>query len=167
MSSILGHGLFLNKVYIDMTIPGVQNPHWEPWASANFCWTACNLVLVDPIPSTVVMAVPCIPHNGARQAFTELWCIFSFSMWEIITVQAPHPPSPHPNLVPYNPRSFLRNCKRVWLGSGFSTWTFCPENKSKHIHYTGIGSCFCLYLLFFEVDIWVLFFYQNKLISQF
>lgn len=26
-----GKGLFLNNVYIDITIPGVQNPHCDPW----------------------------------------------------------------------------------------------------------------------------------------
>ena len=59
MSSIFGAGLFRSKVYMDMTMPGVQNPHCDPWASASFCWTACNFVFVDPMPSTVVIAVPC------------------------------------------------------------------------------------------------------------
>lgn len=34
MSSMLGCGLFLSKVYMDITMPGVQNPHWDPWALA-------------------------------------------------------------------------------------------------------------------------------------
>jgi hypothetical protein len=31
ISAEVGRGLFLNNVYIDITIPGVQNPHCEPW----------------------------------------------------------------------------------------------------------------------------------------
>lgn len=27
----VGRGLFLRSVYMDITIPGVQNPHWDPW----------------------------------------------------------------------------------------------------------------------------------------
>ena len=31
ISTFVGIGLFLRRVYIDITIPGVQNPHWDPW----------------------------------------------------------------------------------------------------------------------------------------
>lgn len=27
----VGKGLFLSRAYMDITIPGVQNPHWDPW----------------------------------------------------------------------------------------------------------------------------------------
>ena len=30
MSALSGIGLFLSNVYIDITIPGVQNPHCDP-----------------------------------------------------------------------------------------------------------------------------------------
>ena len=55
---MLGRGLFLSSVYMDMTIPGVQKPHWLPWLLASLCWTACSLLLALPIPSTVVTARP-------------------------------------------------------------------------------------------------------------
>ena len=31
ISLCVGTGLFLRRAYIDITIPGVQNPHWDPW----------------------------------------------------------------------------------------------------------------------------------------
>lgn len=55
---------------MDITIPGVQNPHCEPWALAIRSWTGCSLVLVDPIPSIVVTAKPCMLQTGAKQEFT-------------------------------------------------------------------------------------------------
>lgn len=38
ISAIIGVGLFLSRAYMDMTIPGVQKPHWEPWAFAIRSW---------------------------------------------------------------------------------------------------------------------------------
>lgn len=34
----VGRGLFLRSVYMDITIPGVQNPHWDPWDLAILSW---------------------------------------------------------------------------------------------------------------------------------
>lgn len=39
MSSSEGVVLFLSRVYMDMTKPGVQNPHCEPWALAILSYT--------------------------------------------------------------------------------------------------------------------------------
>ena len=33
-----GWGLFLNNVYIVITIPGVQKPHWRPWYFIRLLW---------------------------------------------------------------------------------------------------------------------------------
>ena len=30
ISLCVGKGLFLSRAYMDITIPGVQNPHWDP-----------------------------------------------------------------------------------------------------------------------------------------
>jgi hypothetical protein len=73
ISFIVGLGKFLSNVYIDMTIPGVQKPHCDPWASAILFCTGCSFVLVLPIPSTVVTASPCIEATGAKQALIAKW----------------------------------------------------------------------------------------------
>ena len=56
---------FRIRVYILITIPGVQNPHWLPWFFTIASWTLWSLDWVDPIPSTVVTAQRCIEHIGA------------------------------------------------------------------------------------------------------
>ena len=53
-----GRGLFLSSVYMLITMPGVQNPHCDPWLSAIRCWTAWSRVLALPMPSTVVTERP-------------------------------------------------------------------------------------------------------------
>lgn len=64
-------GRLLRRVYIDMTIPGVQNPHCEPCEEAIFSCTGWSFPLVAlPIPSTVVTAKPCTEASGVRQALT-------------------------------------------------------------------------------------------------
>lgn len=98
-SSIVGWGLFLSRVYMDITIPGVQKPHCEPWALAirscerthhptaeminqdddewvkqtgpKLTCTGWILVLVLPMPSTVVTAAPWSWQIGSRQALAE------------------------------------------------------------------------------------------------
>ena len=50
----------LSRVYMDMTMPGVQKPHCDPWLAAILCWTACSRPLASPIPSTVVTASPAV-----------------------------------------------------------------------------------------------------------
>ena len=68
-----GRGRVRSRAYMDMTIPGVQKPHCEPCALAMRSCTGCSRVLVEPMPSTVVTASPCIAHTGARHAFTAIW----------------------------------------------------------------------------------------------
>ena len=68
------------------------------------------MVVVLPIPSTVVTAMPLTAQSGVRQAFTAK-CITLLSIVHLdsITVQAPQPPSPHPNFDPVRPTTlFLR-----------------------------------------------------------
>jgi len=54
------------------------------------------------------------------------------SFLEIMTVQAPHPPSPHPSFVPVNLRTSLKKDNRVWFGLAFearSSGTRFPFTK--------------------------------------
>ena len=55
---------------MDMTKPGVQKPHCEPWLLASRACTGCRPFATEPRPSTVVTAQPSTLYSGARQAFT-------------------------------------------------------------------------------------------------
>ena len=55
---------------MDMTKPGVQKPHCEPWLLASRACTGCRPLLTEPSPSTVVTAQPSTLYRGARQALT-------------------------------------------------------------------------------------------------
>ena len=45
----------------------------QPWEEPLVTCTGCSLVLVLPIPSTVVTATWCKVQMGARQALAEKW----------------------------------------------------------------------------------------------
>ena len=45
-----------------------------------FTCTGCKTVLVLPIPSTVVTAIPSTAHNGIKQPFAEK-CLFNVKVW--------------------------------------------------------------------------------------
>jgi len=54
--------------------------------SINTTWTAWSLVFVLPSPSTVVTAIPCMEHSGARQALSDMCLerpvkVFSKCQW--------------------------------------------------------------------------------------
>ena len=40
-SSMSGAGLCFSTPYMDITIPGEQNPHWEPWPRCSRSWSSC------------------------------------------------------------------------------------------------------------------------------
>ena len=44
ISSSVGITLFLSNVYIDITIPGVQKPHCDPWA---FAMRSCTYIQME------------------------------------------------------------------------------------------------------------------------
>ena len=58
-----------------ITMPGVQNPHWEPCIFAIRSWTGCGFE-ESPIPSTVMTCLPSTLTSGARHALTEAWYVF-------------------------------------------------------------------------------------------
>lgn len=49
--SVGGSVLDLRREYIDITKPGVQNPHWDPWAFESLSWTGWSPSLGLPIPA--------------------------------------------------------------------------------------------------------------------
>lgn len=68
------------------------------------------------IPSIVVMVWPAQASTGRRHAFATVYSIApgAFPGVAIPTVHAPHPPSPHPILVPVRPG--VRACGRAGVG---------------------------------------------------
>ena len=92
---------------------------------------------------------PCMLTTGARHALTLRWWILLLllSILDTITVQAPHPPSPHPSLLPHNLSNnwwrrssftihsvylnlFLKYVSKVVDGSGASSTIFFPLTKN-------------------------------------
>lgn len=59
MSSMVGCGLFLSRAYVDITIPGVQKPHWEPWALAIRSWKD---IITTNLTVYLVFVVVFSPH---------------------------------------------------------------------------------------------------------
>lgn len=56
-------------------------------------------------PSTVTTWHPSTAYMGHRQAFTARCWTLPCCQLDTMTVHAPHPPSPHPSLVPVRPCS--------------------------------------------------------------
>lgn len=60
-----GCGWFLSSVYMDITIPGVQNPHWVPWLLAILSWkdtymvTGPAFLLPPPLTRVHILDLPC------------------------------------------------------------------------------------------------------------
>ena len=97
------------SAYTDMTKPGVQKPHCDPWARLRRSWTGWSPPRTSPMPSTVTTWQPSTAYSGYRQAFTAR-CSSApepgaacGSGPDTITVHAPQPPSPQPSLVPVRP----------------------------------------------------------------
>ena len=62
-----GCGWFLSSVYMDITIPGVQKPHWVPWLLAILSWMDTGMVTgpdfpLSPPTRVQVKRLPC--HSG-------------------------------------------------------------------------------------------------------
>eukprot|EP00041_Stephanoeca_diplocostata_P033967 m.1137871 g.1137871 ORF g.1137871 m.1137871 type:complete len:388 (+) comp24437_c1_seq4:2946-4109(+) len=154
MSTAVGFGLCCNNAYIDMTMPGVQNPHCDPCPSASsFCIVWRVPLRTDPIPSTVVTAAPSTEHSGARQALTDFaTTVFVLqSNCRTVTVHAPQPPSPHPSFVPERCRCSRRYVSSVIRGSGLCSVTLFPltQNSRKFLVFILHSSlCHCLQTIF-------------------
>src|SRR5882724_6213126 len=110
MSASVGWGVPFNKAVADMICPDWQYPHCTTSSSSQaFCtWAPAG---VAPTPSIVVMARLPTALTGKRHERTGLP-----SRW---TVQAPHWPIPHPNLVPVRPTT-SRSTHRRGISPGAS-----------------------------------------------
>ena len=118
----------------DMTKPGVQKPHCEPWCSTNAACTGCRLAAATPrvtsagdrpipaAPSTVSTWWSAMAPNGVMQLLRlkkgpGAPSLVGSAKSCTITVQAPQSPDAQPSLVPVSP-GWARMCsKRLTLGS--------------------------------------------------
>lgn len=65
ISSLVAVGLFFNSAYKDMTIPGVQNPHWLPCEVATASCTGWGFVaLPRPLHNSLIMPHKILTFNG-------------------------------------------------------------------------------------------------------
>lgn len=77
-SCSVGRGLFRRRVYMDITKPGVQKPHWVPWLLAILSCTGCRPLCTLPRPSTVTTAFPWMVHTGVKHAFIAEFLFSSY-----------------------------------------------------------------------------------------
>ena len=61
--------LFLKIENKDITNPGVQNPHWEPWYFTIASWTGWSFPFRDTKSSTIIS---CLPFNDGTNEMQEL-----------------------------------------------------------------------------------------------
>lgn len=83
---IVGLGMLRKRAYMDMTIPGVQKPHCDPWDFAIRSCTGWSRVRVLPMPSTVVTAIPWTAQTGVKHAFAATWLFFNYPWSRKITL---------------------------------------------------------------------------------
>jgi hypothetical protein len=103
-SASVGSGLRSSSQRAVIIMPGVQNPHWTPWQSANACWTGSRAA-PRRRPSTVVTRRPSAITASSVQDFTGV----SSSH----TMQAPQLEVSHPQCDPVRPRS----SRMKWMSS--------------------------------------------------
>ncbi len=109
---------------IDMTKPGVQKPHCEPWQSTIACCTGCRRAVggLQILDGEQLAAVE-RRHEldaGIDGAVVEprRRCGLATT-----TVQAPQSPSAQPSLVPVRRRASRSQSSTVWVGSTRSSST--------------------------------------------
>ena len=68
---VLGHVLISSKIVLNLSIGTERPAKLATPAKPVFTCTGCKTVLVLPIPSTVVTAIPSTAHNGIKQPFAE------------------------------------------------------------------------------------------------
>lgn len=104
------------RLHKDITKPGAQKPHCEPWQSTTACCTECNEPSACLRSSTVNSALPSSVDMNWMHALTVPSLSRSFCNSPITTVHAPQSPSAHPSLVPVQCKSSRTCCRIVWVG---------------------------------------------------
>ena len=113
---------------MDITIPGEQKPHCDPWPWCSLSWTGWRPVLVEPTLSTVLTWLPWRLARGSEQAVTVLSSSPSSLPplhLERRTVQLPQELSPQASLHPVRPTD-LRYCSRLSSSLGTDSLCFSP-----------------------------------------
>ena len=129
----VGFCLARYSAYSDITNPGVQKPHCEPWFSTMARWTGCRPPSSPRNPSTVISSLPSIVGKNCMHELMVLSATPSPSRptSATTTVQAPQSPSAQPSLVPVRRRSSRRNCSTVRVGSTTCVSTTSPFNTKR------------------------------------
>lgn len=67
-----GCGWFLSSVYMDITIPGVQNPHCVPWLLAILSWKHTSVVTGPAFLLPAPVTSPASPLSGRTLSLSSV-----------------------------------------------------------------------------------------------
>ena len=124
------------RAHSDITKPGVQKPHCEPWHSTIACCTGCSAPPSPCRSSTVKSALPSSVGRNWMQALalrrrrpptTSGAAAPAGASSPTTTVQAPQSPSLQPSLVPVQRASSRSQSRTVRVGAAASTSTTAPR----------------------------------------
>jgi hypothetical protein len=113
-----------------MTKPGVQKPHCDPWHCTIASCAGCKVPSAAARSSTVHSAMPSTECASRMQLLMARYCMRPASASPITTVQAPQSPSPHPSLVPVQPRSSRSTSSSVRSGGTLTSSTGWPPRMN-------------------------------------
>src|SRR5207302_4103857 len=117
----------------DITKPGVQKPHCDPWQSTSARCTGCSVPSGACRLSTVTSS---LPSRVGRKRMQELIaryliCRASGDSSPSTTVHAPQSPSAHPSLVPVRPARLRRYSSTVVAGGTSETQMSSPSSMNR------------------------------------
>ena len=114
-SSWVGSGFSASAAVIVVRNPGVQNPHCNPWQSANACCTGDSVPSGSVSPSTVVISALSALTASIRQD--------RVATPSTRTVHAPQTPCSQPTCVPVSLRSCRRQSDSSRRAGTVTVWT--------------------------------------------